>query len=52
MNILVTGAAGFIGSALALQLLERGDTVYGIDNLSNYYDVTLKQARLERLSTR
>jgi UDP-glucuronate 4-epimerase len=52
MNILVTGAAGFIGSALALRLLERGDTVHGIDNLSDYYDVALKKARLERLSTR
>ncbi len=46
MHILVTGAAGFIGSALALQLLKRGDTVYGIDNLSDYYDVSLKEARL------
>jgi len=52
MHILVTGAAGFIGSALALKLLERGDTVHGIDNLNDYYDVTLKKARLERLSTR
>jgi UDP-glucuronate 4-epimerase len=52
MNILITGAAGFIGSALALRLLERGDTVHGIDNLNDYYDVALKKARLERLSTR
>ena len=52
MKILVTGAAGFIGSALALKLLERGDTVHGIDNLNDYYDVALKRARLERLSTR
>jgi len=52
MKILVTGAAGFIGSALTLKLLERGDTVHGIDNLNDYYDVTLKKARLERLSTR
>lgn len=52
MNILVTGAAGFIGYALALRLLERGDTVHGIDNLNDYYDVALKKARLERLSTR
>jgi len=52
MKILVTGAAGFIGSALALKLLERGDTVHGIDNLNDYYDVALKKARLERLSTR
>lgn len=47
-NILITGVAGFIGSALALRLLERGDTVYGIDNMSNYYDVHLKEARLKR----
>ncbi len=46
MKILVTGAAGFIGSALALRLLERGDTVYGIDNMNDYYDVRLKEARL------
>jgi len=52
MHILVTGAAGFIGSALALKLLERGDIVHGVDNLNDYYDVTLKKARLERLSTR
>ena len=52
MKVLVTGAAGFIGSALALKLLERGDTVHGIDNLNDYYDVTLKKARLERLSAR
>lgn len=52
MKILVTGAAGFIGSTLALRLLDRGDTVCGIDNLNDYYDVTLKKARLERLSTR
>ena len=52
MKILITGAAGFIGSALAGRLLERGDTVVGIDNLNDYYDVSLKKARLERLSTR
>jgi UDP-glucuronate 4-epimerase len=48
MHILVTGAAGFIGSALALRLLERGDCVTGLDNLNDYYDVGLKQARLAR----
>jgi len=52
MKVLITGAAGFIGSFLASRLLERGDTVVGIDNLNDYYDVNLKQARLERLATR
>jgi UDP-glucuronate 4-epimerase len=48
MKIMVTGAAGFIGSHVALRLLERGDEVVGIDNLSDYYDVNLKKARLAR----
>ncbi len=50
MKVLVTGTAGFIGSALSLRLLERGDEVIGIDNLNDYYDVALKQARLARIS--
>ncbi|GJM13848.1 MAG: NAD-dependent epimerase [Pseudohongiella sp.] len=49
MKILVTGSAGFIGHALSLRLLERGDEVVGIDNLNDYYDVELKKARLARL---
>ncbi len=48
MKILITGAAGFIGSALSLRLLERGDEVIGVDNLDPYYDTGLKEARLER----
>lgn len=50
MKVLVTGTAGFIGSHVAMRLLERGDEVIGIDNLSDYYDVTLKQARLARFA--
>jgi UDP-glucuronate 4-epimerase len=49
MKILVTGAAGFIGSTLSLRLLARGDVVYGVDDLNAYYEVSLKKARLERL---
>ncbi|NNF17358.1 MAG: NAD-dependent epimerase [Gammaproteobacteria bacterium] len=49
MKILVTGAAGFIGSHVARKLLERGDEVVGLDNLSDYYDVNLKKARLQTL---
>jgi len=49
MNILVTGVAGFIGYHLAITCLERGDTVFGIDSLNDYYDPALKNARLERL---
>ena len=49
MKILVTGAAGFIGMHVARLLLERGDEVVGIDNLNDYYDPRLKQARLENL---
>ncbi len=46
MKILLTGAAGFIGYHTALNLLARGHEVVGLDNLNDYYDVTLKQARL------
>jgi len=50
MRILVTGTAGFIGNAVASQLLERGDEVVGIDNLNDYYDVRLKQDRLRKIA--
>ena len=49
MRVLITGVAGFIGMHLALKLLERGDEVVGIDNFNDYYDVTLKQRRLQRV---
>ena len=50
MTLLVTGAAGFIGSSVAKALLDRGEQVIGIDNLNDYYDPALKQARLDRLT--
>ncbi|MBS3800349.1 MAG: NAD-dependent epimerase, partial [Thioalkalivibrio sp.] len=49
MKVLITGSAGFIGNALTLRLLERGDEVIGVDNLNDYYDVSLKKARLARV---
>ena len=52
MKILVTGAAGFIGAALSHRLLDRGDEVIGLDNLNDYYDVHLKEARLARLQAK
>jgi UDP-glucuronate 4-epimerase len=52
MKVLITGAAGFIGSNVAHQLLNRGDEVIGLDNLNDYYDVNLKKARLARLTSR
>ena len=48
MKIFVTGAAGFIGSALCIKLLERGNEVVGVDNHNDYYDQSLKEARLKR----
>ncbi|MCX7042313.1 MAG: NAD-dependent epimerase [Gammaproteobacteria bacterium] len=50
MRVLVTGTAGFIGSHVAIRLLERGDEVIGFDNLSDYYDVGIKKARLARFA--
>lgn len=49
MRVLITGVAGFIGMHLALQLLQRGDEVVGIDNFNDYYDVRLKESRLQRV---
>ena len=51
-RVLVTGAAGFIGSHVSARLLDRGDEVVGLDNLNDYYDVNLKRARLARLEGR
>ena len=51
-NLLVTGVAGFVGFHLCQRLLDRRDTIIGIDNLNDYYDVSLKQARLEQLKNR
>ena len=48
MKVLLTGAAGFIGSTTAHRLLARGDEVVGLDNLNDYYDVRLKEDRLAR----
>ena len=48
MKVLVTGSAGFIGSALCIRLLARGDQVIGIDNHNDYYDPALKESRLAR----
>ncbi|HQG27568.1 MAG TPA: SDR family NAD(P)-dependent oxidoreductase, partial [Candidatus Ozemobacteraceae bacterium] len=50
MNVLVTGAAGFIGYHVSEKLLARGDTVVGFDNVNDYYEVSLKEARLARLT--
>ncbi len=52
MTVLVTGAAGFIGSHVAHALLDRGEDVLGLDNVNDYYDVGLKEARLRRLGPR
>jgi len=49
MKILITGTAGFIGSSLAQRLLERGDEIIGVDNVNDYYEVSLKEARLAKI---
>ena len=49
MKVLVTGTAGFIGNTLAIRLLDRGDEVIGLDNVNDYYDPSLKEARLDRI---
>ena len=51
MRVLVTGVAGFIGMHTAQRLLERGDEVFGVDNLNAYYDIRLKQDRLTQLTS-
>ena len=51
MNILVTGCAGFIGFHLSKRLLENGEKIIGFDNLNDYYDLKLKEARLEILKS-
>ena len=48
-NVLITGAAGFIGAALSENLLRKGVNVFGVDNLNNYYDISLKKARLRNI---
>ena len=52
MRVLVTGSAGFIGSAVSHRLLDRGDEVVGLDNYNDYYEVSLKEARGQRLLER
>ena len=51
VNILITGTAGFVGSSLAMELLRRGYKIIGIDNINDYYDPSLKEARLKRFAT-
>ena len=49
-KILVTGAAGFIGAALAIRLLKNGENVIGFDDLNSYYDTNLKESRLRKIA--